>query len=1203
MALSIGDLKGTISLEDKLSPTLGILNKELSAVGVAGAALGAVTAAVGGVTAAIIALGARGDTVGDVQSSFDGLAKKVNETSESMLAAMRKGTLGTISDFELMKAANKSLGAGFKGTADDMGVLAGSAKILSERVGGETSEAFQQLNDALATGKTRGLASLGVFVDSKGAMETYAASIGKTSEQLTTLEQRTASQKAIMQALTGVVKEAGDQQASFAEKVEAIKVRLQNFMDQLSVAVNNSPVLGAAMSEVGKIMDEVFGPNQQTIIETIVKWIGEFAIIMAKAGEVGVEVARFISNAWSGLDVLFNSLMSVIMLAVRNILESLAFLADGAAKLPKIGDSFKGLGDSLRATAVDMENMSKGFDENAEKAIDTAIERNTALDKVKGTIGRVREAMEKARDVEVKVIDTQKAHVKSTAELNDETIKLNEQLKQNEEVLRSLGPTTKFVDEEFKKLDKAVKGFSEESLKKLTDKQLVGLVKKLEELAQSGIENEEVFKALRSAMDEAANRGDNVARGVGFMTKNFDEATDTVEQNALALQKFQEQAQSVANTFSDVANILGTFADGLDMIGASDGLKNLVGDVTTLAQGGAEFAQAYASGDAAGMVQSGIKSTFQLFQMGQESRQEGFQLGDALKFVSTPALIGSLISGPGEKAVKEAMRDFGVEITQELGQAIEEEAARLDIGRREASLLNLGEIASQGKKEMREFIGDIGDLMNAVENGTVPATEGMEALGEQFGTLRSEAQSAGRVGDAAMVAMILRARELGQEIPGMKEAVVESLHGAAAGLTAFTKMFETFDGEMGRMGTNAATMFMSTFNALVKEEGLVAAVTQLGDAFTPLFDKLKETGDTAAMAMLEPFRRIHEAMNSEVLGPIIGAADGVNQVMIGLADAAYLDTQAFTAAQQTAADMFNSMTEGGMDAGDAIRIMAPSIQSAISAAQQLGIPLDADMERLKGIAEQNGITFKTDPMDRMVQVLEAIALTLGATLPEALTTTQTSFQTTSDLASASAENTSTAWGNTASKLATDMTDLEAKFAADFDKMATWGIDSGDYVGVAWNGNIGEIKFTLEDTLAAVTEGFDKMGKDATDPVNNVHAKVAQLSGALWSSYENATLLGKALSSMPSPGGPQPPSGPQNPSPVPDIPGLATGGVVTRPMIAAIGEAGPEAVVPLDRADAMGMSGGRNSQQDLEFALDKQTRNITRAFRDAIQQAK
>lgn len=39
--------------------------------------------------------------------------------------------------------------------------------------------------------------------------------------------------------------------------------------------------------------------------------------------------------------------------------------------------------------------------------------------------------------------------------------------------------------------------------------------------------------------------------------------------------------------------------------------------------------------------------------------------------------------------------------------------------------------------------------------------------------------------------------------------------------------------------------------------------------------------------------------------------------------------------------------------------------------------------------------------------------------------------------------------------------------------------------------------------------------------------------------------------------------------VPDIPYLAEGGIVTRPTLAVIGEAGPEAVVPLNKGGRMG----------------------------------
>ena len=42
----------------------------------------------------------------------------------------------------------------------------------------------------------------------------------------------------------------------------------------------------------------------------------------------------------------------------------------------------------------------------------------------------------------------------------------------------------------------------------------------------------------------------------------------------------------------------------------------------------------------------------------------------------------------------------------------------------------------------------------------------------------------------------------------------------------------------------------------------------------------------------------------------------------------------------------------------------------------------------------------------------------------------------------------------------------------------------------------------------------------------------------------------------------------NPPDIPDIPKLAAGGIVNRPTLAMIGEAGPEAVVPLNRPNAL-----------------------------------
>jgi hypothetical protein len=57
--------------------------------------------------------------------------------------------------------------------------------------------------------------------------------------------------------------------------------------------------------------------------------------------------------------------------------------------------------------------------------------------------------------------------------------------------------------------------------------------------------------------------------------------------------------------------------------------------------------------------------------------------------------------------------------------------------------------------------------------------------------------------------------------------------------------------------------------------------------------------------------------------------------------------------------------------------------------------------------------------------------------------------------------------------------------------------------------------------------------------------------------------------------------------VPNIPMLAEGGIVNKATLAIIGEAGPEAVVPLSRAGEFGMGGGNNVYLTVN-ALDPQT---------------
>lgn len=328
--------------------------------------------------------------------------------------------------------------------------------------------------------------------------------------------------------------------------------------------------------------------------------------------------------------------------------------------------------------------------------------------------------------------------------------------------------------------------------------------------------------------------------------------------------------------------------------------------------------------------------------------------------------VSSMFKEPSWKKVgKEAGATLGMEIGEELAKTIEKTSKEMKIGVKFAALLNLDKAMEQSGKEARTAGDDVLHLMAAIKNGAVPATEGMETLSRSFGMIADEARRAGRVGDASMVAIIKQARKLNMMTPEMQGVVDDAIDMAIEGVNKLSKA--------GAIGAGA---FLATFNAAVKEKGFVAAAEAMQEAF-------KSLNESGAGDLLAPIAGIFKALADDGLRPIIEAADGLRMVLTGLADAGYMDIATFTQMGQAGQVLFDQMIAGGMDSADAIKAMAPSIQAAYSLAQQLGIPLTEDWQHLKDIAEQNGITFKTDPMTEMLEVLKAIAIVLGADIPAA----------------------------------------------------------------------------------------------------------------------------------------------------------------------------------------------------------------------------
>lgn len=367
------------------------------------------------------------------------------------------------------------------------------------------------------------------------------------------------------------------------------------------------------------------------------------------------------------------------------------------------------------------------------------------------------------------------------------------------------------------------------------------------------------------------------------------------------------------------------------------------------------------------------------------------------------ALIGFFSGSKFRKIAKDAGKVLGEGLSKETISKIEEDSKRLKVSIGAASLLNITTAIADTGKAASTFAPQINKLIQGIADKSVPAKEGIEQLGQAFGQVAEEALKANRVGDKALVSIIKQARASGVESPEIKAFVSEQLDAAVAGFNKFAALFEKktkeeidkltekggeafaglSDDAVKKLADNAGVIFGATFDALVSEKGIVGAVDLMKDSFDTLRERLTETlGEEAVNRILGPFGAAFDTIGNEKLRPIFDGIDGLTQAMKGLANSGYLSIDAFTAMQDATATLFDEAIAGGADMKTALLAVAPGIQAAITAAEQFGVPLDEDTQRLKELAEQNGITFKTDPQAAMLDVLVSIAEVLGADIPE-----------------------------------------------------------------------------------------------------------------------------------------------------------------------------------------------------------------------------
>lgn len=342
------------------------------------------------------------------------------------------------------------------------------------------------------------------------------------------------------------------------------------------------------------------------------------------------------------------------------------------------------------------------------------------------------------------------------------------------------------------------------------------------------------------------------------------------------------------------------------------------------------------------------------------------------------AIIGALAGifhEPSWVAVgREAGQVLGMAVSDELAQAIEQTADDLGVSVAAASLLHLNDAIEESGDAASTFAPQVLDLMQGIADGSIPAREGLESLGEAFTSIRDDAMAASASGSAALSAILNGARATGVFTPEMEAHLQEQAKKIADGVNqVFAGMDVSF------LGNHQGELFTLAFGAAMKD-GLPAAYEQFKDAY----GKVSEAGGLGVDAGTG---KLFELMGQED-GLFKGAAEagmGLKSIVEGVSASGLLTAESFQTLGLSAQSAFDQAIAGGAGQKEALAAVMPYLQAAVDASAAQGVQLDENTQALVDQAEAAGYAFNVDPMIQMVDLLAELVRVMGGDIPDSVT--------------------------------------------------------------------------------------------------------------------------------------------------------------------------------------------------------------------------
>jgi len=233
----------------------------------------------------MINLSLEAEKVRVVNAQFAQLAQQNGIAQESFNAAIQESIAGLIDDEDALQLANNAM-IRLGQTAQRLPEIFELARKASASGFGDMAANAEALTNAIQTGQTRQLRSLGIIADVTKAQNEFAKSIGLTAAQLTEEQKAYVNANTILEATSKKFKNADADIKTFSDSLARFKVASNDAFERFAVG-----------------FDRAFGPSIKAFIDTLTESMnGNGAALKANkisaenlAGAIAMAEAKIVS--------------------------------------------------------------------------------------------------------------------------------------------------------------------------------------------------------------------------------------------------------------------------------------------------------------------------------------------------------------------------------------------------------------------------------------------------------------------------------------------------------------------------------------------------------------------------------------------------------------------------------------------------------------------------------------------------------------------------------------------------------------------------------------------------------------------------------------------------------------------------------------------------------------------------------------------